>query len=43
MIRLAKLNDLKQIWELRLETTKLLKQRGIDQWQYHLPDQKNNT
>lgn len=39
MIRLAKINDLKQIWDLRLETSKLLKQRGIDQWQYHLPDQ----
>lgn len=40
MIRLAKTSDLKQIWDLRLETTKLLKQRGIDQWQYHLPDQE---
>jgi GNAT superfamily N-acetyltransferase len=34
MIREATLNDLNQIWQLRLETTELLKQRGIDQWQY---------
>lgn len=33
----ATLNDLDQIWELRLETTELLKQRGIDQWQYMDP------
>ncbi len=37
-IRLANLNDLDQIWELRIKTTQLLKQRAIDQWQYHLPD-----
>ncbi|BCR36308.1 GNAT family N-acetyltransferase [Mariniplasma anaerobium] len=43
MIRLAKISDLKHIWDLRLETTKLLKQRGIDQWQYHLPDQQTIT
>ncbi len=30
----ASLDDLDQIWTLRLETTELLKQRGIDQWQY---------
>jgi ribosomal protein S18 acetylase RimI-like enzyme len=34
MIREANLNDLKAIWELRLETTELLKERDIDQWQY---------
>lgn len=34
MIRLATLDDLDQIWQLRLETTALLKERGIDQWQY---------
>jgi ribosomal protein S18 acetylase RimI-like enzyme len=34
MIRLATLNDLDQIWQLRLETTELLKERNIDQWQY---------
>ncbi|MCF7931436.1 MAG: GNAT family N-acetyltransferase [Acholeplasmataceae bacterium] len=33
----ANLNDLDQIWALRLETTELLKQRGIDQWQYTDP------
>ena len=33
----ANLNDLNQIWILRLETTELLKQRGIDQWQYTDP------
>jgi ribosomal protein S18 acetylase RimI-like enzyme len=43
MIRLAKMSDLKDIWDLRLETSKLLKQRGIDQWQYHLPDQETIT
>lgn len=40
MIRKAQLSDLENIWKLRLETSKLLKQRGIDQWQYHLPDLK---
>ncbi|MCD4826954.1 MAG: GNAT family N-acetyltransferase [Acholeplasmataceae bacterium] len=40
MIRQARLNEFDQIWDLRLKTSKLLKQRGIDQWQYHLPDQK---
>lgn len=34
MIRKARLDDLNQIWQLRLETTELLKERGIDQWQY---------
>ena len=34
MIREATLNDLDEIWKLRLETTQLLKERGIDQWQY---------
>lgn len=33
-IRLATHQDLDQIWNLRLETTELLKSRGIDQWQY---------
>lgn len=33
----ANLEDLDQIWQLRLETTELLKQRGIDQWQYKDP------
>ena len=40
MIRPATLSDLDNIWSLRLETSQLLKQRGIDQWQYHLPDQE---
>lgn len=34
MIRLATHQDLEAIWALRLETTSLLKERGIDQWQY---------
>ncbi len=34
MIREAVLADLDDIWNLRLETTQLLKDRGIDQWQY---------
>lgn len=33
----ATLDDLDQIWELRLETTELLKERNIDQWQYKDP------
>jgi ribosomal protein S18 acetylase RimI-like enzyme len=33
-IREATYADLDQIWQLRLETTELLKSRGIDQWQY---------
>jgi ribosomal protein S18 acetylase RimI-like enzyme len=37
MIRLATLSDLDQIWDLRLKTTKLLKDRNIDQWQYVNP------
>jgi len=36
----ATLDDLEQIWNLRLETTELLKQRGIDQWQYKDPAQE---
>lgn len=36
-ICLANLDDLDQIWKLRLETTELLKQRNIDQWQYKDP------
>jgi len=34
MIREANFQDLDQIWSLRIETTELLKERGIDQWQY---------
>jgi GNAT superfamily N-acetyltransferase len=34
MIRLATSNDLEEIWQLRCETTALLKERNIDQWQY---------
>lgn len=37
MIRQATLNDLDVIWQLRLETTQLLKERGIDQWQFQNP------
>jgi len=40
MIREATLGDLNQIWQLRLETTELLKQRGIDQWQYIDPSRE---
>lgn len=40
MIRLAHLNDLDAIWELRLKTSALLKSRGIDQWQYHKPEKE---
>jgi len=40
MIRQAKLNDLDQIWDLRLQTSKLLKTRHIDQWQYHKPEKQ---
>lgn len=36
-IELATLNDLEDIWKLRLETTELLKIRHIDQWQYEDP------
>ncbi|HOI84716.1 MAG TPA: GNAT family N-acetyltransferase [Acholeplasmataceae bacterium] len=37
MIRCATFADLDQIWQLRLETTELLKKRGIDQWQHQNP------
>jgi ribosomal protein S18 acetylase RimI-like enzyme len=37
MIRQANLKDLDAIWQLRVETTELLKQRKINQWQYTLP------
>jgi len=37
MIRQATLDDLDVIWQLRLETTQLLKERGIDQWQFQNP------
>ena len=36
----ATLDDLDQIWNLRLETTELLKQRDIDQWQHKDPTQE---
>ncbi|AUD64783.1 hypothetical protein BK011_03475 [Tenericutes bacterium MZ-XQ] len=38
MIRLARVDDIDQIWQLRLETSELLKERHIDQWQYHKPE-----
>jgi ribosomal protein S18 acetylase RimI-like enzyme len=38
MIRQATQLDLDQIWQLRLETSQLLKERKIDQWQYDQPD-----
>lgn len=37
MIREATIRDLNDIWKLRLETTELLKERGIDQWQHQNP------
>ncbi|MDI6452990.1 GNAT family N-acetyltransferase [Peloplasma aerotolerans] len=37
MIRSATYNDLTQVWQLRLETAQLLKDRKIDQWQYENP------
>lgn len=37
MIRKATLDDLDQIWQLRIETQLLLKERGIDQWQHQNP------
>jgi len=37
MIRHATLDDLTSIWQLRLETTELLRSRGIDQWQHQNP------
>ncbi len=40
MIRKAKLEDLEQIWNLRIRTTQLLKQRHIDQWQYANPSKE---
>ncbi len=36
-IRLATINDLNRIWQLRLEISNLLKQRNIDQWQQGNP------
>jgi ribosomal protein S18 acetylase RimI-like enzyme len=36
-IRLATIEDLDDIWKLRLETKELLKNRNIDQWQYEDP------
>ena len=40
MIRKATLDDIDQIWQLRLNTKKLLNDRGIDQWQYEDPNKK---
>jgi len=40
MIRQATLDDLDQIWQLRLNTKKLLNERGIDQWQFDDPNKK---
>ncbi|MFA6801681.1 MAG: GNAT family N-acetyltransferase [Acholeplasmataceae bacterium] len=40
MIRIATINDLDAIWNLRLKTTDLLKSRSIDQWQYIEPSKK---
>lgn len=40
MIRKATIADLDAIWQLRLKTTKLLKLRGIDQWQFDQPNKK---
>ncbi|MCF7932053.1 MAG: GNAT family N-acetyltransferase [Acholeplasmataceae bacterium] len=40
IIRKATPQDLEMIWALRLETSALLKARGIDQWQYDLPNQE---
>lgn len=37
MIRRATPSDLDAIWALRVETTALLKSRGIDQWQHKNP------
>ena len=37
MIRKATLSDMSAIWELRVETKRLLKERGIDQWQHQNP------
>ncbi len=39
-IRHATLEDLDDIWQLRLETTELLKSRGIDQWQFKDPSRE---
>lgn len=37
MIRKATQQDITAIWDLRVQTTQLLKQRGIDQWQHQNP------
>jgi ribosomal protein S18 acetylase RimI-like enzyme len=39
-IRLAVKEDIDQIFELRIETSKLLKIRNIDQWQYESPSRE---
>lgn len=38
MIRRATNQDIDHIWQLRLETSALLKERHIDQWQYYKPE-----
>jgi ribosomal protein S18 acetylase RimI-like enzyme len=40
MIRHATLHDLENIWQLRIETQNLLKERGIDQWQHQNPSKE---
>lgn len=37
MIRKATLDDLDDIWSLRIKTSQLLKSRGVDQWQSEFP------
>ena len=37
MIRKATINDMTAIWDLRVQTTQLLKERCIDQWQHQNP------
>ncbi len=37
MIRKATFQDIEAIWQLRLETTQLLKSRQINQWQHQNP------
>lgn len=42
-IRLATPKDIEKIWQLRLETSHLLKQRNIDQWQQENPSLETIT
>jgi ribosomal protein S18 acetylase RimI-like enzyme len=39
-IRLAVKEDIDQIFELRIETARLLKERNIDQWQHERPNKE---